>query len=273
MFRSIVEDEDLFPVFVSIGYDVYGLSEPLYWTDNMTIFPDGRIEHEDDLEDMINELRTEKRNSSQRRTSGMGEDESSSDTRKGDFIDENEELDFSESVVGEKVLQFCEKTRLSMDLVNFINLGLVGLLDTIDPSIVKESTLIDAAIDTGRFAAKQIEKSYDFSEDVTDSVTDTELFDVIVAEYPESMTAMTKQVLGISLERKELKEGLGSAYSFIQNYNPSLPDTVKTIRSMTGLRGEDLARASIRLKCGKIMYNTLPEAAVLSALSFRDGYK
>ena len=273
MFRSIVEDEDLFPVFVSIGYDVYGLSEPLYWTDGMTIFPDGRIEHEDDLEDMLNELRRSK--SAERRSSessGYGNDDEGTMGR-GDFIDSDEDLDFSESIVGEKVLEFCEENRLALDLVNFINLGLVGLLDTIDPEIVKESTLIDAAIDTGRFAAKQIEKSYDFSEDVTDSVTDMELFDAVVAEYPQSMTALTKQVLGIPLERKELKEGLGSAYSFINTYNPSLPDTVKTIRSMTGLRGEDLARASIRLKCGKIMYNTLPEAAVLSALSFRDGYK
>ena len=272
MFRSIVEDEDLFPVFVSIGYDVYGLSEPLYWTDGMTIHPDGTIDHEDDLEDMLNELRRSKK--TEGRSSGnAGYRDDDEGTMGGDFFDRDEDLDFSESIVGKKVLEFCEENRLAMDLVNFINLGLVGLLDTIDPESVTESTLIDAAIDTGRFAAKQVEKSYNFSEDVTDSVTDIELFDSIVADYPEAMVPLTKNTLGLSLSRGELKSSLASSYSFIKTYETSLPDTVKAIKSMTGLHGEDLARASIRLKCGKIMYNTLPEAAVLSALSFRDGYK
>lgn len=269
LFRSIVEDEDLFPVFVSLGYDVYGLSEPLYWTDNMTINPDGSIEHEDDLEDMINEVRNERTKGLSTKQNLQNDEFGGNSSSNSDYLDSDEDIDFSETVVGTSIHEFCESSQISRDYTNYINFALVGVLDTFDPNNVSESALIDAAIDAGRFASKQVSKSgFNFSEDNTNTVVNTELYDILVGEF-DAATELTLRALSYTPSREELKDSIGKAYEFVNSqYEPSLPDVVKSIHAITGLTSDDLARTAIRLKCGKIQYNSLPTAAILSSLAF-----
>ena len=70
------------------------------------------------------------------------------------------------------------------------------------------------------------------------------------------------------MPREVLREGLKGSKILIDSYEMDAPDVVKTIKTATGLTGDDLARSAIRLKCGKIQYNSLPEAAVISSLAF-----
>lgn len=264
MIRSIVEDEDLFPVFVSLGYDVFGLSEPLYWTDGLTINPNGTIDYEPDLEDMLNEVKSNagrEGNSDQSSANGL------------DYLDRDDDLDFGESKVAEYIQSFSENNEYTVSVSNFVNYALIGLLDTLDPDHVNESTLINAAIDAGRFAHKQLKRT-DFNFSETDEyITEDnslEVLDSLMSDAGLHHNA-TLVALGRQLSRPELKEGLTKAKDLIDAYELNAPDTVKMVNYATGLTGEDLARSAIRLKCGKIRYNTLPEAAIISNLAFNYG--
>ena len=263
MIRSIVEDEDLFPIFVSLGYDVFGLSEPLYWTEGLTINPNGTIDYEEDLEDMLNEIKGS--DSARESTDNQGLDQR-------DFLDRNDDIDFSESEVAKYVQSFSENTEYTLSVTNSVNFALISLLDTIDPDHVNERTLINAAIDAGRFANKQLKRSsLDFNESEYISDDDSyEILDSLIEDYGLHHNA-TFVALGRELPRGMLKEGLMRSKQLIDTYELNAPDTVKTINYATGLTGEDLARSAIRLKCGKILYNSLPEAAIISNLAFNYG--
>lgn len=256
----IIDDEDLFPIFVSLGYDVYGYSNPLYFTDGITIYPDGRLETDDDLEDALAEYRTKK-------------DQKSPDY---DFIDDMEDLNFQETRaygVGRELVNFSEVSEDNyVNVVNDINFALIAALDSRPPEHIHEATLFNAAIDAGMFSAKRAkDNNYSFSEEVqADLPEDQEVLEVLFSEYGLS-TDVTLRALGYADSKDTLSKSLRSAKSYIDNNPDATPaEMVRVIKLATGLQKQDLAKASVRLSIGTVDYKDLPRAALLSHLSFAE---
>ena len=254
MIKSIIEDEDLFPIFVASGFDVYGLSEPLYFTDGIWMYPNGRLETEDDLEDLLGEYY---------------------EKNKGkvdfDYIDQDEELNFSEANVGKTYLEFSEIDGIDNDdlisITNNINFALIAYLDELPKEHIHEVTLLNAAISAGHFAANHAE-NLDFKEKVERSLSsDKYIYDHLFSEYKQA-EQVTLRALGYLDSRDSLQESIRAANNYIKKYNPTPQETVKVIKLATGLEKDDLAKTAIRLKIGKMDYRKLPEASMLSHYAF-----
>lgn len=260
--KTIVENENLFPVFVSLGYDIYGLSEPLYWTDGLTINPDGTVDYEEDLEDMLKEFRDD------------GTDDDAPSKRR-DYLDENEDLDlsdFSEAGVSKHIMSFSESAQSSPHLssiTNNINFALISYLDEMPKSQINENVLITAAINAGHFSSMQTDPS--FSEDlISDLPNDREIYSSLFSDFNQSRN-ITLRALGYQETRESLQEGIRAAKMYVDAYpDATPPEIVHMTRLATGLQKEDLAKTAIRIKIGKVNYRELPEASMLSHLSFME---
>jgi hypothetical protein len=252
---SVIEDENWFPVFVASGFDVYGLTEPLYLLDGMTMYPDGRIEHEDDLEDMLNEVRGKKKL--------MERD------AQNNYFDDNEDLDFSESRVASAFQSFNEHIggRALLEVTNNINFALIQYLGELPPEHIDQSTLIDAAINAGNFSSKQC--SQDFSERVRgEKLDDSEIYETLFQDYGLA-SSITHRALGYSHNRESLLNSIKAAKQYITDFSEASPyEQVHVTKLATNLQKEDLAKTVIRLTIGEVGYQELPRAAMLSHLAF-----
>lgn len=261
MIESIINDEDLFPIWVSIGFDVYGYSQPLYWTDGITIFPDGHLETDDDLEDMLEEYASQKE-----------EEEEEEDY---DFIDDDDDLDFaefSEANVGKEFsfLNFSEKNMMTK-VVNDINFALVSNLDTISPEHIHEVTLFNAAVSAGHFSALRMkDRDTNFSEGYfVGCAPEQDILDVLIQDFGEAKN-LTFRALGYKETEGSLRQSLRVAKQYIDNFSEtSLPnEIVRAVHIATGLKKEDLAKTVIRLSLGHVNYQNLTKASMLSHLAF-----
>lgn len=247
-----ISESELFPAYVSSGFDLTYFDEPLYLCDGIWMLPSGSLDIDDDAEDV------ERSNSKYlQRKSDEEELENVSD----------EEL-FSENKTGRTLLmEFGETSRLDLVQVsNSINLALVNLLDTLPSNHITEENLLSAAIDSGSFASKNVQM--DFSETQSHLPSETEIFSLMVSDYNFAET-MTLNALGYNTT-DTLKQALISVRGLINN-SPSpmsFSEVVHTVNVATGLQKRDLAKASIRLTLGEVDYDNLADAAVLSYLSY-----
>jgi len=254
----IIEDDYLFPIWVSLGYSLYGFSEPLYFTDGMTIFPDGHIEHEDMLEDMLEQFRDD---------NDDGDDENETNNYfDRDDLDLSD--DFSEFGVSRTVLEFNEDVNDEhlIEVTNNINFALIAYLDELPERHIHESTLVDAAIAAGSFSAK---RSFDFAENVFDNngTDENEILDALFSDFNEASN-ITLRALGYSDSAESMMSSIRSAKSYMDTYPDASPyEKVRMLKLATGLQKEDLAKTAIRLDVGKLTYKDLPKASLLSHLA------
>ena len=258
--KKLIEDDYLFPVFVSIGYDVYGFSEPLYWTDGMTINPDGTIDHEDMLEDMLEEFRKD------------DDDEDDDDEKEDNDYFDRDGLDlsddFSEFGVSRTFMEFSENVNdeYLVEVTNNINFALVAYLDELPEEHIHEATLIEAAISAGNFSAK---RSFDFAENVfnIDGTDENEIYDALFSDFNEA-THITLRALGYSDSAESLRSSIRSAKKYMDSYPDASPyEKIQMLKLATGLKKDDLAKTAIRLDIGTVTYSDLPKASLLSHLS------
>lgn len=245
-----VTDSELFPIFVASGYDIYGLTEPLYFTDGIYINPDGSLEFEDDAEDVV-----KANHEYEERKNGEEALESVSD----------EEL-FSENKTARVLIQnFSEVSKLdALKISNDINLALINLLDTIPQEHLTEKDLLESAIDAGFFAAKR--NSSDFAEKANQSLPSESEVLTLLCENTDFAESLVLQSLGYDTE-EPLKTSILGVKELFNSYPPqSFSETINVVSVATGLQKRDLAYSSIRLSLGTINYENLVQASMIGYL-------
>lgn len=255
--ESITESEDFFPLFVASGYDVSGLDNPLYLAEGIWMNPDGSLDVENDLDDMLEKYR-------ERPVRETGKNLHDLDTPEYDRL----AADFQETVIGSRLNDYYKDTPLEklVAIANDLNLALVNLLDTIPSETISENVLLDAAVDAGKFAASKVSRDFAEGEDIL-QVRPYEVMEKIINYQGE--TALTLRMLGYS-DRDILRDNILLAHSIFNNEADTLSfkEKIQIVEMATGLNKADLAKTAIRINLGKVNYQNLGEATIYSFEAF-----